>query len=533
MGVQRTAEYTQRPPSSSSALDHLPDALREALDNPEQQSDGPPCCGDVYVWQKFMEYIGLGDDDPVISVKPAKGFEADKPYARPTIEVMEKGTTGETAESSDDEADEKRPAETEMQEGITHSRHGQKVTDKPETSGRRSTQPDLSPRGGRPGTDSNVSTPRLFCGAPADFSPSPRRPAVEGAEGEVKMDPTVLWPNRYDPTVEWWTPEGIQRLAGRGQLPASIEVSLQVELKRATGDSALRWCLEQGGNRICVRRLRIKGSGGAELGRILERALFGPHLQVLNVRGTRFRLEAWRAISLALADNESVKELNAEDADLSGDILMELVETLRDNRAMTSVSLRKNMIGDRGAGEIAAALRENRKLEELNLSATGVGQEGGMFLGYLLLESTPLRVLNLGRNSLGDAGIKALVDALQSNRALEELVLCSCEITDDSARALSGALRENRKLRRLDLSSNRFTCGGGQMLAHALWDNYTLETLDLSDNSIAEQGVGSLLEAASARNRSLSELYLAGNPYDVGRLEDMVLSVRSTLSLGL
>ena len=56
--------------------------------------------------------------------------------------------------------------------------------------------------------------------------------------------------------------------------------------------------------------------------------------------------------------------------------------------------------------------------------------------------------------------------------------------------------------------------------------------MDLSECEIADKGVEDLLKAL-ARNETLLELRILSNLFDLGRHEEAVLGVRSTLQLGL
>ena len=65
-----------------------------------------------------------------------------------------------------------------------------------------------------------------------------------------------------------------------------------------------------------LTRVQVSGPGCADLGKLLERALFGTSVELLSVRGSRFKPAAWQSISLALSGSESVRAVDAEDAGL-------------------------------------------------------------------------------------------------------------------------------------------------------------------------------------------------------------------------
>lgn len=147
-----------------------------------------------------------------------------------------------------------------------------------------------------------------------------------GTRGDTvdAMDATVIWPNKWDPTVEWWTPEGIQRLAARGQLPNGVELNLHLEQRRSNAtDQALQWLLQPARHKeFCVRKVRVRGAGGAEPVKALEFLIFGPDLQGVSLKGTRFRFDCLRMVALGLTESQSILEIDLEDARIEGEAFM-------------------------------------------------------------------------------------------------------------------------------------------------------------------------------------------------------------------
>ena len=75
-----------------------------------------------------------------------------------------------------------------------------------------------------------------------------------------------------------------------------------------------------------------------------------------------------------------------------------------------------------------------------------------------------LTTLDLGSNGVGDAGAGALARALETNATLVMLVLSENRVGDAGARALVKGLEKNTTLETLEMSDNRFGVAGHRAL---------------------------------------------------------------------
>lgn len=178
--------------------------------------------------------------------------------------------------------------------------------------------------------------------------------------------------------------------------------------------------------------------------------------------------------------------------------------------------------------------------------------DGGM--SYLASTSLMLKsviCLQLAHNRIGDSGIQDFCARMRSFECLAELDLrCECEgcctyqssvifvncsvgvmawlcvcccdrrwnpLSEASAISISKSLKHNRcRLRLLDLSFTAVGDAGVASIAHALRTNSTLQTLRLNNTNAAEEAAIALTAACQV-NTALTELAIAGNPFnDVG-----------------
>ena len=57
----------------------------------------------------------------------------------------------------------------------------------------------------------------------------------------------------------------------------------------------------------------------------------------VGLQGTRFAFEALRVLALAMTENDSLMHLDAEDARVTGDALLEFADMLRENNALSKL----------------------------------------------------------------------------------------------------------------------------------------------------------------------------------------------------
>ncbi len=181
-------------------------------------------------------------------------------------------------------------------------------------------------------------------------------------------------------------------------------------------------------------------------------------------------------------------------------------------KALTSLDLEKNNIGDEGEPALAEALKTNTTLTELNLDNNNIDDKGATVLAEALKTNRTLTQLKLGFNIIGDDGAKAIGTVLETNNIMKILKLYFNKIGVNGAIALI----QNSTLRILDLNTNSIGNNNATGLANALKKNKTLKQLNLSKNNIGDEGATAL---ATALIQTLEILVLDDNNIgDIGAI---------------
>ncbi|KAM5316827.1 ribonuclease inhibitor isoform 2-T2 [Glossophaga mutica] len=186
---------------------------------------------------------------------------------------------------------------------------------------------------------------------------------------------------------------------------------------------------------------------------------------------------------------------------------------LRDNAALTELSLCSNELGDVGTHLLLQGLQSPTcKVQKLSLQSCCLTEASGRTLASMLRAAPSLRELDLSYNSLGDAGLQLLCEGLLDPQChIESLELQYCSLSAASCEPLAAALRARRELRELVLNNNDFGEAGARTLCQALADSACLlESLKLESCGLTSANCQDLCGVLAAK-ASLRDLELGDN----------------------
>ena len=172
-----------------------------------------------------------------------------------------------------------------------------------------------------------------------------------------------------------------------------------------------------------------------------------------------------------------------------------------DGPHLKTLYLAGNAFGPAGAKALSDALAQDQSVRALWLKRNPLGPEGGRALGEMLAQNTSIETLDLVNTGLMDAGVEALFDGLARNRVLRTLYLDANGLGPRSAAAMARYFkgieaRGERGLTGIFLGINRLGCDGAQVLTDALGTYGLLERLDLGANRIETGGLAATLAMA-------------------------------------
>lgn len=229
----------------------------------------------------------------------------------------------------------------------------------------------------------------------------------------------------------------------------------------------------------------------------------------LCLNNNQMNEEEKEAITQALADNRTLRELELHMCNFKVREGKTIAEALRVQSSLTSLTLCRNELGDEAGEALGKSLETHGTLTMVNLNGTQLGNRAGKALGKALEKNKVLRELNLGENLLGDLEAKSIAEGLASNVTLTILNLAKNKIGLQGGQAIGLALRTNIGLTGLNLGYNNLEVEAGEAIAVGLKDNHELDYLYLGGNEL-ETSVRSIAEALT-KNRYLKTLALFNN----------------------
>jgi len=172
---------------------------------------------------------------------------------------------------------------------------------------------------------------------------------------------------------------------------------------------------------------------------------------------------------------------------------------------LTSLSLRSNKIGDKGAIALSQALRNNFKLSMLNLFDNDISDVGGTELMKSLVHNVALRELLVGKNKLTTVTLNTFADVLNKyslesdeveERKMIEQQWAVAKKGDGKKKPAKGALPppELPALTALEEVDGAFFVKGNQ----------TLEVLNLGYNCVDDEGATAFCSKMTAQKETLS-----------------------------
>uniref|UniRef100_A0AAY4CIG9 F-actin-uncapping protein LRRC16A n=1 Tax=Denticeps clupeoides TaxID=299321 RepID=A0AAY4CIG9_9TELE len=204
-------------------------------------------------------------------------------------------------------------------------------------------------------------------------------------------------------------------------------------------------------------------------------------LSSINFSGTRFPMEALKALLLGLASNPNLKEvsLDLSSCELRSAGAQILEGCIAEIPNISSLDISDNGF-DTDLTTLLVWLSKNRSIRHLslgknfnNIKSKNLVQVLSNLVHMIQEEESPLTSLSLADSKLkGDLSI--VLNALGSNTSLTKLDISGNGMGDMGAKMLAKALQINTKLRTVVWDRNNISPQGLQDVAAALEKNYTI-----------------------------------------------------------
>ncbi|KAK7206433.1 hypothetical protein BZA70DRAFT_276583 [Myxozyma melibiosi] len=272
-------------------------------------------------------------------------------------------------------------------------------------------------------------------------------------------------------------------------------------------------------------------------------------VEVVDLSGNTFGVEASEALAKVLKEKKTLKEVNFADmftGRLKDEIpacLEHLLPALLELPDLTKINLSDNALGLSAVDPLSDFLSKHTPLKDLILANNGFGPIAGAKVATALRDlakakeeaKSPyaLETVICGRNRLENGSMEAWSACFAANKDIKEIRLYQNGIRQEGIETLlTTGLANSKKLQRLDLQDNTFTVKGALALAKVI-PNWTEELVELGigDCLLSTRGgvvLGkALLEAG--KFPKLEVLRLQYNEIDAEGVELITSALHTTL----
>jgi len=255
----------------------------------------------------------------------------------------------------------------------------------------------------------------------------------------------------------------------------------------------------------------FSGDGGIIIARIL---LNNESIETLILQENLLGEDAGDKIGAALIQNKTLKKLVLSDNkiknkgarsiiengtslvsidlsenDITPEVCYDLKNLMLHSKYLREVIWNGNFVGIKGINFIVDALKGNSKIKSLSLRNTSIGKVGVQSLALGLYKNEHLKILDLGSNSITFESFKDLCDSLNNNKI--RILRCKNNLLgDESAKYFAESILSNEStscLVSFDFSSCKIYDQGLIYLLNGLTTNEKINWINLRDNYFSHE----------------------------------------------
>ncbi|CAF1446911.1 unnamed protein product [Adineta steineri] len=234
-------------------------------------------------------------------------------------------------------------------------------------------------------------------------------------------------------------------------------------------------------------------------------------LTILGLSCNEIRNNGMQYLNDALKESKTLIKLNLDGNPGSYCTVVSAAIQIQNDKVLTILELAYNEIGNNGAQYLNDVFKENKTILELNLEGNPGSYCATVSAAIQIRNDKALVTLDLSFNGIGDIGAQQLFNTLETNTVLTTLNLSHNQIGSNGAQYLYDAFKENKTLIKLNLERNPGTYCTAVSAAIQIQNDKVLTILELSYNEIGNNGMQYLYDAFK-ENKTLIKLNLEGNP---------------------
>ena len=256
----------------------------------------------------------------------------------------------------------------------------------------------------------------------------------------------------------------------------------------------------------------FSGDGGIIIARIL---LNNESIETLILQENLLGEDAGDKIGAALIQNKTLKKLVLSDNKIKNKGARSIIENGTSLTSLVSIDLSENDITPEVCYDLKNLMIHSKYLREVIWNGNFVGLKGINFIVDALKENSKIKSLSLRNTSIGKVGVQSLALGLYKNEHLKILDLGSNSITFESFKDLCDSLNNN-KIKILRCKNNLLGDESAKYFAESILSNEStscLVSFDFSSCKIYDQGLIYLLNGFLEKNTHLTHIDLIKNRF--------------------
>jgi len=245
-------------------------------------------------------------------------------------------------------------------------------------------------------------------------------------------------------------------------------------------------------------------------------------LKILNLKSNNMSGKVVDDLADVIKNNTCLEELHLDNNNLHTSAVV-ILQALKAISSLKVLSLNSNSMSEKVVDDLADVIKSNGKLEKFRLSYNGL-QSSAIVILQALKAISSLKVLSLNSNNMSEKVVDDLAKVINSNDKLQELRL-NYNNLQSSAVVILQALKAISSLTVLSLNSNNMSGKMVDDLADVIKNNTCLEELHLDNNDLQSSAVV-ILQALKAIS-SLKVLSLNRNNISEKAVDDLAEVIKS------
>ena len=233
--------------------------------------------------------------------------------------------------------------------------------------------------------------------------------------------------------------------------------------------------------------------------------------------------------------SSSLKILNLSNNSLDDKCAKLLFSGLQNNKSLEILNLSHNEIGEEGLLLGEKFFCSNHTLHTLNFQHNLLGPNGITYLFnfFLLNKYMNLKSLEIGYNGITKEGAKSISKYIKYNEHLITLNIEGNYLCNEGINSIcdSISLKERNLLSFLNLENNNITKKGSQYISKILIESPFINCLSLKNNSLDNDGVNKIISLINLENSNLISLNLSNTKIDEKALKIIAEKINTDFSI--